>query len=178
MNSSNPLDPIFKAFEVANDCFKVARRTIESQSEDLMRRTQFAGSCAEKAHLSIASARDQAADLAILALWVTFERYLIEHLQAGKRLLAAGFPAQYSINLAEKFESEIEYWRIDDILDLLKGEIDPDLIGRAKQIKKYRDWIAHRNTRRAVSTRTEPETAFEVLTVLLKKNPCDSYASR
>jgi len=122
----------------------VAQRTVESQAEDLIRRTQFYGSAPEAANSAITSARDQAADLAILALWATFERYVIEYLQTGRQLLAAGYPAQYSTKLAEKFESEVEYWRIDDIL-------------------------AHRNTRRPVPTRTEPETAFEVLSALIEQ---------
>jgi hypothetical protein len=43
MNFNNPLDPVYKALAVADDCFKVATRTIQIQHEDLIRRTQFLG---------------------------------------------------------------------------------------------------------------------------------------
>lgn len=47
-----------------------------------------------------------------------FERFVIEHLQTANRLLAEGYPQPYSAKLAEKFESEAEYWRSGEILSL------------------------------------------------------------
>jgi len=43
MNSDNPLYPVYKAFSVASDCFRVAARTIQIQHEELIDRTQFLG---------------------------------------------------------------------------------------------------------------------------------------
>lgn len=164
MTSNNPLVPIYRAFEVASDCFKVAQRTIDNQHAELIVRTQFVGATPEQANSALQSAVEQASDLAILALFATFERAVIEHLQTANQLLAAGHPEQYSSMLAIKFKSVVEYWRIDEILDLFKGEVDGDLIGRAKQIKKYRDWIAHRNPNKAAPPQATPAIAFEVLT--------------
>jgi hypothetical protein len=169
MNSDNPLDPVYKAFSVANDCFKVATRTIQIQHEELIRRTQFIGATPDEANTALEDAAKQAADLAILALFATFERFVIEHLQTANRLLAAGYPLQYSTKLAEKFESEVEYWRFVEILDLFKGEVDPDLIGQVKQIKQYRDWIAHQNPNKPTPTQATPETAFDVLTKMIEQ---------
>lgn len=169
MNSDNPLDPVYKAFSVASDCFKVAMRTIQIQHEELIRRTQFIGATPEEANTALEDAAKQAADLAILALFATFERFVIEHLQAANRLLAAGFPQQYSTKVAEKFASEVEYWRFVEILDLFKGEVDPALIGQVKQIKQYRDWIAHQNPNRPTPTQATPETAFDVLTKMIEQ---------
>jgi hypothetical protein len=167
MTSSNPLSPVYDAFEVARDCFKVARRTVDSQIEDLIHRTQFVGATPEAAASALDGAEQQAFDLAILALWSTFERHVIAHLQTGSELLSKGHPEQYSVKLTNKFENEVEFWKIDDILDLFKAEVDPALIGRAKQIKRYRDWIAHRNPKRATPTKATPETAFTVLTAVI-----------
>ena len=36
-----------------------------------------------------------------------------------------------------RFYDNIEHWRIDEVLDMLKDTIDPNLIGNAKQIKNY-----------------------------------------
>jgi hypothetical protein len=169
MNLNNPLDPVYKAFSVASDCFRVAPRTIQIQHEELIGRTQFIGAPPEEANMALENAEKQAADLAILALFATFERFVIEHLQTANRLLATGYPQQYSNRLAEKFESEVEYWRFVEILDLFKGEVDSDLIGKVKQIKRYRDWIAHQNPNKPTPTQAAPETAFDVLTKMIEQ---------
>ncbi|MGN6314733.1 hypothetical protein [Trinickia sp.] len=96
MTSLNPLDPAYKAFSVASDCFTVTTHTIERQHKELIRRTQFIGTTPAEANATVADAAKQAADLAILALFATFERFVIEHLQAANRLLAAGYPQRYS----------------------------------------------------------------------------------
>ncbi|MBN3725160.1 hypothetical protein [Burkholderia sp. Ac-20379] len=112
-------------------------------------------------------AEEQAAELTVLALFATFERFVIERVQASNHLLARAHPPQYAMRLAGKFEREIEYWKFAEILDLFKGEVDPHRIGRIKQIKQYRDWIAHRNPARQQSHRISPESAFETLTEMI-----------
>ncbi len=169
MSSSNPLAPIYKAYEVSSDCFKVAKRTIRDQQATLVHRTQFYGLAEADANSAISDAASQASDLAILALFATFERFVIEHLQTANQRLSNGFPAGYSSKLAKKFKDEVEYWRLDQILDLFKGEIDGVLLGQAKQIKDYRDWIAHRNPRRAPPAQAEPRATFEVLTQIIEQ---------
>ncbi len=169
MSFSNPLEPIYRAYVVSSDCFKVVRRTVGRRQPALVQRTQFHGASEEAAKTAIEEAAKQASDLAILALFATFERFVIEHLQAAHRLLGDGHPAEYSARLAKKFEDEVEYWRFDEVLELFKGEISPALLGNAKQIKDYRDWIAHRNTRRLRAPAPEPRTAFEVLTAIVEQ---------
>ena len=65
MNSNNPLHPVYKAFSVASDCFKVATRTIQVQHEELIRRTQFIGATEEEASTVLQDAARQAADLGV-----------------------------------------------------------------------------------------------------------------
>jgi hypothetical protein len=163
MNSENPLDHVYKAFSAASDCFRVVERAIRIQHEELFRRTQFYRLPSTATDVVLESAETQAADLAILALFATFERFVIEHLQMSNRLLAAGYPQQYSTKLAEKFETEVEYWKFGEVLDLFKGEIDRDLIGQVKQIKHYRDWIAHQNPNKPTPTQISPKVAFDTL---------------
>jgi len=92
---------------------------------------------------------------------------VIEHLQTGSELLAKGHLEQYSVKLANKFKNEVECWKIDDMLDLFNGEIDPYLIGQAKPIERCQDWIAQRNPKRATPPKASPETAFAVLTAIV-----------
>ncbi|WP_321871711.1 hypothetical protein [Paraburkholderia tropica] len=167
MTFSNPLQPIYDAFVVASDCFKVAARSVQNQQLNLLSRTQFVGATADEADVALKNASSQAADLAILALFATFERWVIEHLQNASSWIASGTPPGYSSNLAETFRKAVEYWRFEDILKLFGNEVDEALIMRAGQIKKYRDWIAHRNPQKAVPPNTTPQIAFEVLSDLI-----------
>ncbi|GAB2903372.1 hypothetical protein GCM10027093_45740 [Paraburkholderia jirisanensis] len=169
MNFTNPLDSVYEAFEVANDCFKVVTRIIHIRRGKRTRRTQFFEAGQRATNAALENAAKQAADLAILALFATFERFVIEHLQTANHLLAAGYPRTYSAKLAEKFESEVEYWKFGDVLNLFKGEVNPNLIGQVKQIKQYRDWIAHRNPNKPTPLQSHPEAAYIVLTKMIEQ---------
>jgi hypothetical protein len=58
------------------------------------------GATPEKANSALEDAARQATDLAILTLFATFERFVIEHLQTANCLLTAGYPQQYANKLA------------------------------------------------------------------------------
>jgi len=60
MTSLNPLDPVYKAFSVASDCFTVTTHTIERQHKELIRRTQFIGTTPAEANATVADAAKQA----------------------------------------------------------------------------------------------------------------------
>lgn len=167
MNSSNPLQPIYSAYLTSIDCFKVVQHIVGEQWEGLASHSQFVGVSEDDTLIAIGEATRQAADLAVLALFATFERFVISHLQVANERLCAGYPVEYSQRLAQKFKDEVEFWKLDSVLDLFKGEIDGALMGRAKQIKDYRDWIAHRNPKRTPPVRFEPTVAFEVLTKII-----------
>jgi len=169
MNSfENPLVPVHDAFSIASDCFGLAARTLRIEHESL-RISQFDEVKTEDSIIAFESAERQVADLTILALFATFERFVIQHLQAANRLLAEGHPQHYSCRLAEKFANEVEYWRFTEVLDLFKGEVDDALIGQVKQIKRYRDWIAHRNPNRRISVQPMPKAAFDILTKTIEQ---------
>jgi hypothetical protein len=94
-------------------------------------------------------------------LWAWFERYLIEFIQA-KAAIASSSPAEFAQRLQARITQAIEYWRPDDLLDLFKTVTDANRIGTAKQIKDYRDWIAHRNPKRQAPAQTEPANAYSL----------------
>ncbi|WDD95387.1 hypothetical protein Bsp3421_005559 [Burkholderia sp. FERM BP-3421] len=139
------------------------------QHEELIGRTHFARVAPEEASPALEGAARQAADLAVLALFASFERFVIAHLQAASHLLAAGYPQQYATRLADKFTDEVEYWRFGEILNLFKAEVDPHLIGQVKQIKRYRDRIAHSNPGKPSATQVTPEKTFDILTMMIER---------
>jgi hypothetical protein len=169
MNFNNPLDPIYQAFSVANNCIDVVANMITNRHKEVIDSIASWPSRADDLNIVVENAKRQTAELAILALFATFERYVIDYLQTANRLLSVGHPKQYSTRLAEKFANEVEYWRFSEVLDLFKGEIDSSLIGQVKQVKQYRDWIAHRNPRARLSAAFEPEAAFDILAEMIEQ---------
>ncbi|WP_257834916.1 hypothetical protein [Burkholderia glumae] len=175
MSFNNPLAAIFQSYVVAGDCLKVARRVLEApddrlspeQKTRLGRNTGFIGNTGAEADQALKGAKDQVTDLAILALFATFERVIIERVQLAKERIDGGQPQGYFGLLSKKFDDAVEYWRFEDILDLFENEVDGKTRGDVKQIKGYRDWIAHRNPKKTPANIT-PEQAFATLTRVLE----------
>lgn len=94
-------------------------------------------------------------------MWAVFEAELIEFIQRKSDIVKSIAPKPFAVNLSNKVENSIEYWSSDERLDLIKTVIDPNIIGQAKQIKEYRDYIAHR--RKEPSASVDPKTAYLVL---------------
>lgn len=118
----------------------------------------------DEAVAAIARAMDQAANLAVLALFATFERQVIERLQTAEDwIVDKGYPSAYAVRLGERFRKKVERWEIEEILNLFKPEVDPTLIDAANDVKQYRDWIAHQNPNNPSPPSTTPELAFAVL---------------
>jgi hypothetical protein len=97
------------------------------------------------------------------------ERFVIDYLRGKTEKLREILPAQLAVNLHSKLDSELEYWRGGDILDLLKGLVDTSLIDRAKQVKRYRDWVAHRNDRKPSPAKVTPPVAYQVLSEIIRQ---------
>ncbi|CAG2145565.1 hypothetical protein [Cupriavidus plantarum] len=169
MISDYLLRPVYDAYIVASECFNVVDKIIRDQNAAFMHELPFTRETPQDAVVALQRARQQAADLAVLALFATFERMLIEQLQTARAWLALGRPVSYAARLADKFGKEVEYWRFHDVMDLFKPEVDVDLIGRAKQIKQYRDWIAHRNPSKPAPSVVTPELTFRVLSGLIEQ---------
>ncbi len=78
-------------------------------------------------------------DLFIIDFFAAFERLLRYRLSAS----IVSHEDALSENFVEIVRRESEYIKIEYLLDILKSFADPQQIGLIKQIKKYRDWIAH-----------------------------------
>ncbi|MGI4858226.1 MAG: hypothetical protein ACRYHA_15210, partial [Janthinobacterium lividum] len=48
-------------------------------------------------------------------------------------------------------------------------EVGDDLLRSTQAIKKYRDWVAHRNPKKAPPPRTDPSHTFDVLSSVVAK---------
>lgn len=167
MSLDNILDPIWASYLTTIDCLKVASRSVEKGELYLMSNTKFVGSAIGEAKMMITESRASADDLIIVSLWAVFERKLTEYVQAEGRRLLQSAPTNFNAQVHKKVENEMEYWRTDDILDLFKTVVSADLIGNAKQVKRYRDWIAHKNPKKGRPSNVPPINAYRILSEII-----------
>jgi hypothetical protein len=177
MSRPNPLVPVWETYQVTNDSLRVARRTVERKALTFHNRTRFFGTTDSEAVDRIRESSDHSADFAVLALWTAFERYIVEYIQSKARRIEAVGPALLTRQVSEEVERQIEYWKIESVLDPLKGTVDSTFVGHAKQIKAYRDWVVHRNPKRSVSASTDPKMTYNVLARIIDEiRSADPYA--
>ncbi len=167
MNFETPLDQIWESYQVMCDCLKIAQRGVSEKNIRLLNKTNFWSSSEENARNQIKKGRSDANDYVILSLWAVFERIIMEYLQIQGRKILDRPPTEFNQKVHQKIEHEIEYWKSDDILNMFKAVIDSDLVGQAKQIKQYRDWVAHRNVSKGAPVNVPPKKAYEILSQIL-----------
>jgi hypothetical protein len=159
-------DSMWQTYQVTCDCLKVAQRSV-SKDRRLLSKTQLITMSEEQSGEWISKSRSDSDDYIILSLWAVFERIMIGYLQEQGKKILDDPPSNFNKKVYDKIEFEIERWRITDILDIFKGPIDSHLIGRVKQIKEYRDWIAHRNMKKGTPSNVPPQTAYKILSEML-----------
>jgi hypothetical protein len=140
---TNPLDTVKKAYEVSTECFEIAQAVVQQPRANLF--THSSWPTQANAQQDIDQARQEANDLFVLALWAAFERFVITYLQNKGAILQHLVPNGLAMSVYEHFKEEVEYWKPDEILELLKGipALDKNLIGQARTILRYRNWVAH-----------------------------------
>jgi len=139
----NPLVPVWKAYQVSVECFDIAHQTIKQNKTELFTDSDWPSQPNAKQY--IVEARQESNDLFVVGLWATFERFVISYLQEKGAVLQNISPIALANPVYEQFKREVEFWKSDDILNLLKEipSINSHLIGQAKTILRYRNWIAH-----------------------------------
>jgi hypothetical protein len=105
-------------------------------------------------------------DLFVVEVFSCFERFLRDSIKNCLHFEFCFFGKQEIIN-------HIEYLKIEDILNALKKEsiIDPNSIGYVKQLKQYRDWVAHgRNPQKPPPIKTvDFDKVFEIIETIMEQ---------
>ncbi|MGA2027015.1 MAG: hypothetical protein ABSH17_08105 [Syntrophobacteraceae bacterium] len=161
MLQADSLNEVWENYQLARDCFKITGRIVKSKNQGLLSYTSFAMASEEDAGKIIEIGRSEWDDFAILSLWAVFERVVIDFVREKAKILINQHPKDFSKRLYGFVEGQIEFWKIGDKLDLLKGVVDSALIGQAKQIKNYRDWVVHKS--RTPADNVTPKQAYAVL---------------
>ena len=167
---SNPLNPIWKAYQVSTDCFKITQEVIKQQKADLFTESDWPNQ--PNARQDIRQAVKESDELFVMDLWATFERFAITYLQNKGNVLQNIVPTNLANPVYEHFKKEVEFWKSDDILNLLKEipSIDKNLIGQAKSILRYRNWIAHGkdSQKAAFVSAVSPAYAHQILNEIVE----------
>ncbi|HID98796.1 MAG TPA: hypothetical protein EYP59_00695, partial [Thiotrichaceae bacterium] len=174
--NSNPLPPIWQAYKTAQDSFRIAKRAIKTEYQParqrLLQRTEMETQSITEAECLLEKSNKESDALFVLALWATFERFMRDDLQKRGQILCQTNPPDLGTSIYEHFEKEVEFWKPVEILDFLKKRLfktQPDLIGHAKQVLAYRDWVAHgKNPKKLPSATQHPKDVFNTLNEIVE----------
>lgn len=167
MNSTNILEPIWRSYITTIDCLKISKRILKKGETHLMSETLFHLNSPDESSKMISSSEKDADDFVIVSMWALFEIKLFDYLEKERNKFINKQSTNLNTQVFRKVEKEMNYWRIIDILDLFKTIIDPELIGNAKQVKKYRDWVAHKNLKKGSPPNTTPQYAYKILSTII-----------
>jgi hypothetical protein len=174
MSATNHLLDIWRTYNVTVECLKVTQRSVYKGDLNALEKTSFITSTVDAAKKDIQESRSNVDDYVILSLWAAFERHLFSCIARESERMLSINPSIFTQKVLEEIEGKLEYWRVDDALDIFKVVIDAEVIGQAKKIKRYRDWVAHKNPKKLPPEVVTPERAYRVLleiTRLLDAHP-------
>lgn len=175
MNTNPKIKNIWKTYRVIRDSFKVTTRSVEQNNIALLKKTNFFNQEKDIVTQDIKTCRNAADDYVILALWAVFERHILETIIQESNKLLDEEPSSFNRSVHAKVTDAIEYLKLTELLDLLKPLVGSDLVGQAKNIKKHRDWLAHRNPKKPSPGNVAPGVVYRVLSEIV--NILDTYDS-
>ena len=171
--NSNPLKRVWLVYQASRDALKVTKQTItHDDKEILLFRTTFESQNPIEAKQIIEDSLKEVEDLFVLSLWSTYERFVRNYLQRKGTTLQMTQPQALAYPIYDYFCDEVEFWKSNQILDLLKKSLfttNSHLIGKAKQILTYRDWVAHgKNPNKYPSSNITARFAYKVLNEIVE----------
>lgn len=160
--ASSVLDDILAVYRLERDLLKIAGRAIRKTERPYLVGTGFVGKTITDSQNDVERLRSRLDEMTVVALWIEFERFLVNHVMSQWAVVTTA-PSPFGTQLGAHVERQIEFSRVDDLLDLYKGWIDSNEIGNVKQIKDYRDWVSHRNPKRPTPAKVDPAQARAIL---------------
>ncbi|WP_022671142.1 hypothetical protein [Hippea alviniae] len=142
----NALERIYNSYKIFKETYRFVKKTNLYERIDVLNES-----------------KDTVEDLFIVEIFACLERFLRNSLIYCIELEKCNFEKERILN-------HLEYIRIEDLLDSLKKIIDSNTVGFIKQIKSYRDWIAHgRNPKKPPSVRkVDFEKSFEAIKSIMQ----------
>lgn len=169
MSADDAIEEIWLSYQMMTGAFTVTARGLSHGSIDLLKGTYFIDSIPDVVKRDFEICRIAAEDYAIFAMWAVFERQVISALVEESEKMIKKPSSEFNSGVHKKIVDSIEYWRADDILDLLKPLVGGDLAGKAKQVKRHRDWLAHKNPKKPSPGNVPPAVAYQVLLEIVRR---------
>jgi hypothetical protein len=118
--SSNPLTPVWDAYNASKEAFRIAKEAINHPDKViLLKKTHLRLQSITDAEKSIIQSAEITEDLFVLSLWSTYERFVRIYLQQKGAALQAIQPNVLAHPIYAYFCDEVEFWKPNQILDLL-----------------------------------------------------------
>lgn len=160
---ANPLDSVWRWYQLALDCLKVTQRTarIGLQSAVTDKHKILFPLTLDDRISEIESAKKALSRLTVVDLAAVFERTLRSHLTGA---LSGFIPNNHPIFVAAlrtQVETAAEWWKFEELIDLYPS-IDGNVRGMAKDVIKFRNWAAHGRhaTAEPAPSNVTPEDAY------------------
>jgi len=163
----SPLDAVWEWYEVACDSMRFAAHRIRTQPEEVSAWPALSPMDTDVAVEKLRKTQAELDDLTVLALFAVFEQALLDRLAAASKTLQQTVVTAIEKSLAAAALGNLDRWPLDDILNVCKAEVDPEVVGLVKQVKAYRDWVAH-GKKRKPSARIVPREAHDRLSEFLR----------
>jgi competence protein ComGF len=169
MNRLQELESIWADYKFQRKTLKLFKLNVKlavtgakGLSASLLEQCGLKGSTVSSAQLLTSKAEQHLADSTILSMWIIFERCLTEYLQKSVAINLLNPKAVEA--LSNKLEDIIERSREDDKIEIVSSILNSGsssaLSGDLKNIKKYRDWIAHKNPKKPSPSSIKPDSAY------------------
>jgi len=162
----DPLGAVWEWYEYARDSIGHAAHRLEIDPDSIPGFLVFASPRRETALEKLARAHGELDDLTVLALFAVFEQALLDHLVLISQSVQQGAATALEESLASRALKDLQRWPLDDVLDVYKAALDANLVGLAKQVKDYRDWVAH-GKKGPPDARIDPRMAYDRLSDIL-----------
>jgi hypothetical protein len=169
MSTPDAIGEVWHTYQVTVNCLEVTLDDLRLGRMDSLQGTGFMDIPIDAVRRNIQASRETLDDHTILAMWAVFEQEMIAILEIEAHKMLGIAPSAFNQAVLSKIEAGIGRWQGDEMIDLFKPLFSVELIAYTKQIKRYRNWVAHRNIKKPSPKKVTPEFAYDILAVALQK---------
>jgi len=162
--SKTELNAIFDWYKFTRDLLQGISKMLEQNPEnlhDLSWPKELEWQPIDKAQDTLRRALEELDDLVVLALFAGFEAWLLQEI--SEVLCAKGEPiTAFSQEVFAYARSALQRESLAKLLDVYKTIMPAKTVDQVKEIKRYRDWVAH-GKRKPRPLAITPKEAYERL---------------
>jgi hypothetical protein len=132
MSAPDALGEVWRTYQITVDCLNVAMYDIKRGRIDSLQDTGFIDKPVDIVRDNIQASQKAVNDHTILSMWAVLEREMIAVLESESCKMLDASPSVFNEALLRKIKASIEYWRVNEMIDLFKQVLPIELIGYTK----------------------------------------------